>query len=73
VDVRAQLGENLRRLRTEAGLTQEQLGIKVDMNMSEISRVERGKNDPRLTTMVRLAAGLDLTLEQLVAGMAKPD
>lgn len=36
---------------------------------SEVSRLERGLRDPRLSTMVRLAIALDVPLAVLVAGL----
>lgn len=36
---------------------------------SEVSRVERGLRDPRLSTMVRLALALEIPLSVLVAGL----
>ncbi len=35
-------GKNLKRLRKERGLTQEQLAIDLDMEISQVSRIERG-------------------------------
>lgn len=35
-------GKNLKRLRKEKGLTQEQLAIDLDMEISQVSRIERG-------------------------------
>ena len=57
---------NLRRLREAAGLTQMELANRADMDMAEISRLELGKRDPRLSTIVRLAVALELPLEALV-------
>jgi transcriptional regulator with XRE-family HTH domain len=36
---------------------------------SEVSRLERGLRDPRLSTMVRLAVALEVPLGVLVAGL----
>lgn len=35
-------GKNLKKLRKDKGLTQEQLAIDLDMEISQISRIERG-------------------------------
>ena len=60
---------NLRRLRAEAGMSQEQLSAKTGLHPTEISRLERAVREPRLGTMLRLARGLDVKLEALVAGI----
>lgn len=62
-------GANLRRSRTEAGLTQEALWGSSGVNMTEISRIENGQKDPRLSTIVRLAGGLGIPAGQLLAGL----
>jgi transcriptional regulator with XRE-family HTH domain len=62
-------GSNLRRHRKAAKLTQEQLAAKTSLHPTEISRLERGVREPRLGTIVRLARGLGVGTEQLVAGI----
>ncbi len=59
--VREQLGNNLRRHRRRAGLTQERLAEVCDLHRTEIGLLERGKRSPRLDTLVILARGLDLS------------
>jgi transcriptional regulator with XRE-family HTH domain len=60
---------NLRRYRKAAKLTQEQLAAKTSLHPTEISRLERGVREPRLGTIVRLARGLGIGAEQLLAGI----
>jgi transcriptional regulator with XRE-family HTH domain len=67
VDVPLEFGATVRRLRAEAGWSQEELGHRCDMNLSAISRLERGKRDPQLTTIVRIAHALGVTPAELVA------
>jgi transcriptional regulator with XRE-family HTH domain len=62
-------GENLRRARKKAGLSQEALGFKAGLHTTEISRLERAVRDPRLSTISRLAKALDLDTETLVRGV----
>jgi len=60
LDAQAQFGATVRRLRLAAGLTQEQLGERCRMDLSAVSRLERGERNPRLDTLVRLARALDV-------------
>ena len=60
MEAQAQFGATVRRLRMEAGLTQEQLGERCKMDLSAVSRLERGQRNPRLDTLVRLARALDV-------------
>jgi transcriptional regulator with XRE-family HTH domain len=69
VEPKQQFGTNLRRLRTAAGLTQMELSNRSGLDMAEISRLERGLKDPRLSTVVRLAAGLQTDPSELVRGI----
>lgn len=62
-----QFARNLRRRRHEAGLSQEQLADLTGLHPTEISRLERAAREPRLGTMLKLAQGLGIGLEKLVA------
>ncbi len=58
--IRKQLSLNLRTLRERAGLSQEKLADRCDLDRTEISLLECGKRLPRLDTLVLLARGLGL-------------
>jgi DNA-binding XRE family transcriptional regulator len=60
---------NLRRIRTDVGMSQEQLAGRTGLHPTEISRLERAVREPRLGTIVRLARGLDVGVERLVSGI----
>jgi transcriptional regulator with XRE-family HTH domain len=66
VEPKEQFGVNLRRHREDAGLTQMELANRSGMDMAEISRLELGKRDPRLSTVARVARALELTASELV-------
>lgn len=59
-------GERLRRERIEAGLTQQQVAERAEMDPAEISRYEKGVRSPRLNTVVRLADALEISPSILV-------
>jgi len=52
------IGEELRRLRREAGLTQRQLARLAGVSQSLIARIERGSVDPRASTLRRILDAL---------------
>lgn len=58
--------DNLRRLRHDAGISQEELGARAGIQMADISRYEGAHRDPRLTTLDRLAQALEVPLSELV-------
>jgi transcriptional regulator with XRE-family HTH domain len=64
-----QFARNLRSRRQAAGMSQEQLADRTGLHPTEISRLERAAREPRLGTMLKLAKGLDIGIEKLVAGI----
>jgi transcriptional regulator with XRE-family HTH domain len=69
VEPRLQLAANIRRLRREAELTQERLADLAGTHPAEISRLERAARDPRFSTLIRVARGLDVPPGALLADM----
>jgi transcriptional regulator with XRE-family HTH domain len=61
---------NLRQARTNAGISQEELGNRCDLHRTEISLLERAGREPRLATIVKLAGSLETTPAELIAGIA---
>jgi transcriptional regulator with XRE-family HTH domain len=60
---------NLREQRTRAGLSQERLAYVCNLHRTEISLLERGEREPRLSTIVRLARGLEIPPAVLLEGI----
>ena len=48
----------LKKLRLEAGLTQEQLAENSNVDFTQVGRYERGVRSPSLTSIKKLAEGL---------------
>ncbi|HWC49808.1 MAG TPA: helix-turn-helix transcriptional regulator [Solirubrobacterales bacterium] len=64
-----QFGRNLRAVREDKGWTQEELAEKAGLTSVQISRVERGVREVRLTTLLRLTAALGTTPARLFDGL----
>jgi transcriptional regulator with XRE-family HTH domain len=60
----------LRRARTDAEMTQEELADRVGMEPSEISALESGRRSPQIDTAKRLTDGLGVSFSQ-VTGLAE--
>jgi transcriptional regulator with XRE-family HTH domain len=60
------LGENLREARTKLGLTQEQVAERSGVQAGEVSRIEAGKRDPQLSTILKLAKAVEVKPGQLL-------
>lgn len=58
MDVRAVLGRNVRRYRDEKGLSQEALAFDADLHRTYVSGVERGKRNPTVLIVAKLADAL---------------
>lgn len=63
---RKALGKAIRRLRKEAGMTQELLGEKADLNPKYIGEVERTEKTISVDSLARIAAALKVRLRDLV-------
>lgn len=60
-------GGNLRRLRERAGISQEELATRAGgLHRTEISLLERGEREPRLSTVVLLASALGVKVPTLL-------
>jgi DNA-binding XRE family transcriptional regulator len=61
-------GERLRALRSERGLTQEDLAERSGIHRVTIARLESGERLPRYPTIEALARGLGILVNRLIAG-----
>jgi transcriptional regulator with XRE-family HTH domain len=60
------LGPNLREARLNLELSQEQVSERSGVHATEVSRIEAGKRDPRVSTVERLARAVKLRPGQLL-------
>lgn len=60
-------GRVLRRRRVAAGFTQEQLAHEAELQRNYVSLMERGINQPTITTLIKLAAPLGCKAAEIVA------
>lgn len=56
---------NLKELRTKAGLTQEELASKCEIQRSTIAMIETGGNKPSFELALKLSKALNCTVEEL--------
>jgi transcriptional regulator with XRE-family HTH domain len=60
------LGRVVKTLRKEAGLTQQELAARADLDNSMVSRIEQGERNPTWATLNRLSSGLEVPMWALV-------
>jgi transcriptional regulator with XRE-family HTH domain len=63
------LGKNLWRARRRAGYSQEDLGALANLHRTEVGMVENGQRLPRIDTLMKIAAALEVRVEALVEGI----
>ncbi len=59
-------GENLRKIRTDKGVSQEKLAHLSGYHPTYISHLETGKKQPTLNTIIQIAKSLDVKLTELL-------
>jgi transcriptional regulator with XRE-family HTH domain len=62
------VGEQLKKLRTLRALTQAEVAERAGVTTATVARVERNEIEPRMTTLRKLAAALDVHPAELVRG-----
>ncbi len=61
-----ELGERIRELRTECGLSQKQLAAEIGVATNTVSQYESGKSKTSIDVLANLAAALDTTTDYLL-------
>lgn len=69
VDAVERFGATLRKARLAHGWTQEDLAEKTGLAIVQVSRIERGKREVRLTTFTRLVRALGVPPAELLKGV----
>jgi transcriptional regulator with XRE-family HTH domain len=70
--VARQLGRRVKRRRNFMDLSQEALADRAGIHRTQISFYERGVRMPLVSTLIKLAAALEVSVEQLVVGIDWP-
>jgi len=59
-DVRRMVGDNVRRLRIAAGISQAQLAARMGVDRAYVSGLEQGQRNPTVVTLWHLGEALDV-------------
>ncbi len=65
-NVKKLIGDRIRQLRKERGLSQEELGYKSDLHYTHIGAIERGEKNWSIDTLVKVAGGLGVSINDLL-------
>jgi len=66
-DWRAVLGRNVRKIRQQRRMTQERLAFEAEIDLTYMGGIERGKRNPSLLVMARIAEALSVPLTKLLS------
>jgi transcriptional regulator with XRE-family HTH domain len=69
VEPKTRVGENIKARRAQLGITQEDAAQRCFLHPVEFARAERGTRDLRVSTIAKLAHGLDVDPGDLLAGV----
>jgi transcriptional regulator with XRE-family HTH domain len=67
MDIRIVFGKNVRRYRLAAGLSQEAVAVRMDVDRAYVSQIERGRQNATLLTVHEAAQALDVSWVDLLA------
>lgn len=59
------LGLRISQLRGQKGLSQRQFAMQLELDRATLNQIESGTGNPTFETLVRIAAGLDVQVEDL--------
>jgi transcriptional regulator with XRE-family HTH domain len=65
MEVQSLVGWNLRRLRVERGISQDDLAYAADVERAYVGRLEQGVRNPTIVTLERLAKAMDIHVSAL--------
>lgn len=63
------VGENIKRIRQEKGITQKQLGEILGISQSAVGQFETNKPPQNIKTLKRIADALDVSVSDLVSDL----
>ena len=60
------IGNRIRELRIQQKLSQESLANEADIPLSQIGRIERGENNPTISTLYVISIALNVELKDII-------
>ena len=60
------LGDNLKRIRTEKGISQGDIARALEVDKSFVSNIENGKTNQTLATIAKIAKAIGVSVDELL-------
>lgn len=64
-DIKKLIGDRIRQLRKERGLSQEKLGYESELHYTHIGSIERGEKNWSIDTLIKVTRGLNVEVADL--------
>lgn len=61
------LGARIKQLREEKGLDQKAFAFDCEIGRTQLYMIENGKTNPRLLTLMKIAGGLEVSVDNLLS------
>jgi transcriptional regulator with XRE-family HTH domain len=61
------VGKNVRKVRQQRGMTQEKLAFEAEIDLTYVGGIERGKRNPSVLVLARIAEALSTPLVKLLS------
>ena len=62
------IGNRIRQLRKDQGMTQAQLAMKLNISDRHLRRIEAGEKGPSIDILIEIATLLDVSLDYIIVG-----
>ncbi|SFZ81065.1 helix-turn-helix domain-containing protein [Tenacibaculum maritimum] len=60
------LGAKIKRLREEKEIDQKSFAFDCDIGRTQLYMIEKGRTNPRLLTLIKIADGLEISIDELL-------
>lgn len=68
-DIKLQVGQRIRELRTDLGFRQERFALKIEMDRTYLASVEAGHRNISLLNLQKIVQGLDISFSEFFDGI----
>lgn len=68
-DIKLQVGQRIRELRTDLGFSQERFALKIEMDRTYFASVEAGHRNISLLNLQKIVQGLDISFSEFFDGI----
>ena len=65
-DYLIRVGERVKEIREEKGLSQHELSFRIEISRNQIGRIERGEINTSLSALYEIATGLEVDIVELI-------